>query len=70
VAGSATEAELSLESREGSPAAAHSSAQEAYLEVYFVVGVLIAALSLWWFGAFDREPTPEEVRRPYDRQRR
>ena len=34
-----------------------------HLEVYFVVGLVLAACSLWWFGAFDAEPSPDEVRR-------
>ena len=41
-----------------------------HLEVYFVVGVLIAACSLWWFDALDAEPSPDDVRRAFDRERR
>jgi len=29
----------------------------------------IAASSMWWFGWFDKKPSPEEIRAEYDRQR-
>lgn len=38
-------------------------------EGYFILGIAIAATSLWWFGAFDRDPDPEEIRREMARQR-
>ena len=38
-------------------------------EGYFVLGMVIAAGSLWWFGWFDRTPTPDEVRREFKRER-
>lgn len=34
-------------------------------EIYFVLGLVVAAGSMWWFGAFDRAPTPDEIRRLY-----
>ncbi|MEO7557061.1 MAG: hypothetical protein ABIV94_10725 [Acidimicrobiales bacterium] len=39
-------------------------------EVYLILGVAIAAGSMWWFGAFDREPTPDDIRRLYERKDR
>lgn len=39
-------------------------------EVYFLVGIVIAGGSSWWFGAFDRGPSPEEVRRQFAEQRK
>lgn len=38
-------------------------------EAYFLLGMVIAGLSSWWFGAFDRQPSPEDIRREMDRQR-
>lgn len=38
-------------------------------EFYFFIGIAIAATSTWWFGAFDRSPSPEEVRRQYSQRR-
>ena len=38
-------------------------------EAYFLLGMLIAGASSWWFGAFDRQPRPEDIRREMDRQR-
>ena len=39
-------------------------------ELYFVLGLVIAGAASWWFGWFDRPPTPDEVRREFDRQQR
>ena len=39
-------------------------------EGYFLLGIVIAASSSWWFGAFDREPSPEEIRRAYAHRKR
>ena len=41
-----------------------------HLEVYFILGMVIAAGSAWWFGALDRQPSPEEIRRQFDQQRK
>lgn len=41
-----------------------------HLEIYFIVGMVIAAGSSWWFGALDRQPSPDEIRRQYDQQRK
>lgn len=38
-------------------------------EAYFLLGILVAASSIWWFGWFDRQPSPEEIRAAYDRTR-
>lgn len=38
-------------------------------EGYFILGIAIAGASSWWFGAFDRQPSPDEVRRQYSRER-
>ena len=38
-------------------------------EAYFVLGLLIAVGSGWWFGWFDRTPDPDEIRRQYQRDR-
>lgn len=38
-------------------------------ELYFVLGLVVAGGSSWWFGWFDRPPTPDEVRREFYRQR-
>jgi len=38
-------------------------------EAYFVLGILVAASSIWWFGWFDRQPSPEQIRAAYDRTR-
>ena len=38
-------------------------------EIYFVLGIMIAAGSVWWFGWFDRSPDPDEIRRQYQRNR-
>lgn len=34
-------------------------------EAYFLLGIIVAASSSWWFGAFDREPSPQDVRRAF-----
>ena len=39
-------------------------------EGYFILGVALAAASIWWFGAFDREPSPDEIRRAYSNRDR
>lgn len=39
-------------------------------EAYFLLGIVIAGGASWWFGAFDREPSPEEVRRQFAQQRK
>lgn len=38
-------------------------------EAYFLLGIIIAGLSSWWFGALDRQPSAEDIRREMDRQR-
>lgn len=38
-------------------------------EAYFLLGILVAGSSVWWFGAFDRDPDPAEIRREIERQR-
>lgn len=38
-------------------------------EYYFLLGLAIAATSTWWFGAFDRSPSPDEIRRQYSQRR-
>lgn len=38
-------------------------------ELYFFIGIAIAATSTWWFGAFDRSPSPEDIRRQYSQRR-
>ena len=38
-------------------------------EAYFVLGLVIAAGSTWWFGWFDRTPDPAEIRRQYQRDK-
>lgn len=39
-------------------------------EIYFVLGLLLAGGSIWWFGWFDRSPSPEEIRRLYYSEKR
>lgn len=39
-------------------------------EAYFLLGIVVAAGSLWWFGALDRTPDAEEIRRQWERQKR
>lgn len=34
-------------------------------EGYFLLGLLLAAGSMWWFGALDRPPSADEIRRQY-----
>lgn len=38
-------------------------------ELYFVFGVLVAGSSIWWFGWFDRQPSPEDIRAAFDQER-
>lgn len=38
-------------------------------EYYFFLGIAIAATSSWWFGAFDRSPSADEIRRQYSQRR-
>lgn len=38
-------------------------------EYYFFLGLAIAATSMWWFGAFDRSPSADEIRRQYSQRR-
>ena len=38
-------------------------------ELYFLLGLVIAGGSIWWFGWFDRTPSAEEIRRQYGQHR-
>lgn len=38
-------------------------------ELYFLLGIVIAGGSIWWFGWFDRTPTAEEIRRQFSQER-
>ncbi len=38
-------------------------------ELYFVAGLLVAGSSIWWFGWFDRQPSPEAVRAAFEQAR-